>query len=171
MGLRSDNKIDAWADGAGRLDRVYHGDELVWPVTKVPMGMQKKTLQSLPANTRVVVDGMVARAGYPDTVIANDRLVPGFAGRVAVYAKASITGSMGYFESAINVYVMLNGTSIRSGSISGSGATTTTLSVVTVDLAATDQLWLEMQGSGSSNQISGTDSTTGRETYLYFDLV
>ena len=165
------SNVEKWADGQGLLDAVYHGDTKVWPKPpQRPMGMNKATNQSLPANTTVALTGWQVRPGYPYTIIANDRLAPGFAGAVTVYAKASITGSMGFFESAIAVDVMLNDSSIRSGSISGNGATTVTLSAVTVTLTETDTLWLRMRGSGSSNQIAGAESTTGRETYLYFEL-
>lgn len=165
------SNIEAWADGQGLLDAVYHGDAKVWPKPpQRPMGMDKATNQSLPANTTVALTGWQIRPGYPDTIIVNDRLAPGFAGPVTVYAKASITGQMGYFESAIAVNVMLNGTSIRSGQISGYNATTVTLSPVSVTLTEVDTLWLQMRGSGSSNQIAGAESSTGRETYLYFEL-
>lgn len=137
----------------------------------VPMGMDKKTLQELPANTTVTLSGWVLRPGFPDTVIENDRLVPGFDGTILVNGRAAITGAMGFFETAIVVDIMKNNTVIRTGNISGNQANAVTLSPIQTTITATDTIWMRARGSGSPNQLSGLDSSTGRAVYLHFSVV
>lgn len=89
--LDDGSRPDAYRHGDLELDRVYLGDEQVWPpLPLVPMGMDFTGTASVSSGQTVDVTGFVPRSGFPDTVIdAGTALVIGGPGTIRVHAGAS----------------------------------------------------------------------------------
>lgn len=89
--LDDGSRPDAYRLGDGQLDKVYLGDEQVWPALPlVPMGMDWSGSASVSNATPVDVTGFVPRTGFPGTVIqGGTELVIGGAGVIRVSAGAA----------------------------------------------------------------------------------